>query len=299
MSPINVVWSEGVLGGDGRSRYATNTLLNTAIDRAEVGFVHRNGWAELPSDASGAVVVIQGEHLAGQEADLLNRMASFSWALTVVMGDECRRFNSRPFVGPRRKVWRQYPIPGKHDYEDRRLTAGYPQDCPMYLEHLQDVLANKTLDFSYAGQVNSATRQACVSQLRSLPNGYVYQSSGFWQGLPRDEYYRKVAESKVIACPGGAAFPESLRMGEALEAGCVPVVEDCFIVGTSYWKYVLGEELPFPTLTNWQDFPRLLEQVLREWPANRNRLQTWWAGYKARMPRWFEEDLRAVGALDA
>lgn len=296
MAPVNAVWAEGVLGGDGRSRYATNTLLNTAMDRAEVGFVHRNGWKELPSEALGAVVIVQGEHLAGQEADLLNRMASFSWALTIIMGDECRKFNSRPFCGLRRKVWRQYPVPGVHDYEDRRLICGYPSDCPAYLEHLRKEMAEKSLYFSFAGQINNASRRICLEQLKLLPNGFVYPTPGFWRGLPRDEYYRKVAESKVVACPGGAAFPESLRMGEAFEAGCVPIVEDCFFNGTSYWRYVLGEEPPFPTLTNWRDFYQVLDQALGKWPANRDRLQTWWAGYKARMPRWFEEDLRTIGA---
>jgi hypothetical protein len=267
------------------------------MDRAEVGFIHRNGWDELPADASGAVVVIHGEHLAGKEPELLTRMANLSWILMIIMGDEPRIFNSDFFVGTRCKIWRQYPIPKRHDHEDRRLTAGYPSDCPAFLEHLQREMKEKKLNWSYMGQVSNFSRRQCVAQMKMLLHGYLYESPGFWLGLPRDEYYRRLAESKVVICPGGGAFPESLRMGEGLEAGCVPIVEDHLFNGISYWEYVLGEKPPFPTLVHWSDLPQRLDEVLRDWPASRDRLQDWWKGYKERMARWFEDDLRAVGGI--
>jgi hypothetical protein len=86
-------------------------------------------------------------------------------------------------------------------------------------------------------------------------------------------------------------------LGEALEAGCIPIVEDCLLGGRSYWEYVLGENPPFPTLRHWSDFPLHLDQALREWPENRDKLQTWWKEYKTRASRWLVEDLRAIGAL--
>ncbi len=294
---INCVWAEGSLEADNRSRYATNTLLNNALDKSEVGFVHRNGFAELSGGASGAVVVIHGEHQKDQVTELADRVARLDWALTIVMGDEPRVFPSQRFTGPRRKVWRQYPIPGRHDHEDRRLIAGYPSDCPAHLFHLKGEMRRKPLDFSFMGQVANSSRRACVAQLRGLPNGHVYESPGFWQGLPREEYYRIMAESKIVACPAGGAFPESLRLGEGLEAGCVPIVEDYRFNGVSYWRHVLGEEPPFPVLLNWSEFPQLLNQTLSGWPANRDRLQVWWAEYKKRMCGWLVEDLNAIGGL--
>ncbi|MHB8501509.1 MAG: hypothetical protein ACYDHE_11265 [Candidatus Acidiferrales bacterium] len=291
------MWYEGSLEADNRSRYGTNTLLNNALDRAEVGFVHRNGPSELPPDVYGCVVVLHGEHLAHKVPEITNWVNRFAWCLVVIMGDEARLFDSKPFVGPRRKIWRQYPYPGRHDHEDRRLVAGYPADCPAFLEHLTPEIKRKPLNWSYMGQVSNPSRKQCVTILKMLLHGYLYESPGFWQGLARGEYYKKMAESKVVACPAGGAWPESLRVFEALEAGCVPVVEDCLLGGASYWRYVLGEEPPFPTLRHWADFPMRLDEALREWPANRDKLQEWWKSYKLRMPRWFEEDLRAIGAL--
>jgi hypothetical protein len=167
----------------------------------------------------------------------------------------------------------------------------------MHMEHLQAEIHKKPLNWSFMGQVNNPSRKQCVTVLKMMLHGYLYESPGFWQGLPRGEYYKKMAESKIVACPAGGAWPESLRLGEALEAGCIPIVEDCLLGGRSYWEYVLGEKPPFPTLRHWSDFPLHLDQALREWPENRDKLQTWWKEYKTRASRWLVEDLRAIGAL--
>lgn len=291
---MDCVWAEGSLEVDNRSRYATNTILNNALDKAEVGFVHRNGLAELPKDAKGCVLVVHGEHMAGRVDELLEWSHPLEWMLMIIMGDESRSFKSDRFVRARRKIWRQYPNPTIHGHEDRSMVAGYPADCPGYLEHLQAEIACKPLDWSYAGQVNSTNRRQCVTQLKMMNRGFLYESPGFWRGLPRDEYYKRMAESKVVACPSGGAFPESLRIFEAIEAGCVPVVENHQFGNVSYWDYVFGERPPFPILVHWSDFPRHLDQALREWPENRNLIQAWWAAYKAKLPPWLEEDIAAI-----
>jgi hypothetical protein len=297
---INCVWYEGSLEADNRSRYATNTLLNNGLDRAEVGFVHRNGPQELPAEATGCVCVLHGEHLAGKVDEIRTWSGRLGWCLFIIMGDEPRIFKSESLKTTRRKIWRQYPDPRKHAHEDRRLVAGYPADCPIILEHLQAEIKKKPLTWMFAGQVNNPSRRQCVAQLKmmsAINGGYLYESPGFWLGLPRDEYYKRMAEAKVVACPAGGAWPESLRIWEALEAGCVPVVEDCLLGGTSYWEHVLGEKPPFPTLRHWSDFGLHLDQALKEWPVNRDKLQVWWREYKTRASRWLEEDLRAIGAV--
>lgn len=315
---VNVVWSECPLASDNRARYATNTLLNLAMDHAEVGLVHRNGFENLPPDAKGAIVVIHGEHQVGIARELISRVRQLQWSLSIVTGDECSLFPSWELVGANRKVWQQYPVPGQHDFADRRLTAGYPHDCPNHLDLLRSQFSatgvggygvfdtDRIYDFSYVGQVNHAGRRACVNVLKTMLNGYVYETPGFWQGLDRAEYYRILTRTKVVACPAGGAIPESLRIGEGIEAGCMVVVDDRWPPGfprlgrpgmNGYWRHVLQEEPPFPVIQDWRAFPEVLEDVLRGWPANRDRLREWWGGYKRRWAKWLEDDLRALGAL--
>jgi len=299
---INCVWSENPISADNRSWYGLSTLINNAMDKAELGLVHRNGFKQLPPDADGAVVVIHGGHQVSEAAQLFNQINRLSWSVTIVIGDEEGAFPTQGLVGPRRRLWVQMPIPGVHDHATRKIICGYPHDTPIFLIHCEKELREKPLGWFYAGQVNHQWRRECVTQLKMMNQGFLLESPGFWSGLERGEYYKKFASCKVAPCPAGACTPDTLRVAEALEAGCVPVVEDRWPPffprrghkETSFWRYVLGEEPPFPTIVHWSDFPMAYDQALRDWPGNRDKLQDWWKGYKERMKNWLEEDVNAV-----
>ena len=297
---FNCVWAEGSLEADNRSHYALATLINNMLDRTEgLGFVHRNGFEQLPEDAPGAVIVIHGEHLMGKILELSERIKNLRWAISIIIGDEPAQFRSNFLVGDRKKVWIQMPIPGRSDHASRRLICGYPHDAPIFLANCADLIAKKSLDWSFAGQVNNINRRQCAQILRELKNGFLYESPRFWSGIPRDEYYGIMADSKVVVCPTGACTPDTLRVAEALEAGCVPIVEDRWPSSTTtgYWKYVLGEEPPFPLVTQWSDFTKVLDATLAGWPTICGNLQLWWKDYKSRMCSWLSEDMKLVGAL--
>lgn len=301
---INCVWSETSLDADNRSHYGIATLVNNMLDRAELGFVHRNGFGQLPPDADGAVVVVHGDHQASNPQPVIDAVARLSWAVTIVIGGDEGLFPAERLQGGRKKVWVQMPIPGVHDFAHRKLICGFPHDAPAYLELCEKEKARRMFNWGFSGQVNNQNRRNCVAQLKMCLHGYLKETPGFWQGLDRQEYYRLLADCKVAPCPSGAATPDTLRLAEALEAGCVPIADDRwppffprrgFRPGmTGYWEYVLGEKAPFPTLTDWGEFPGLLERSLAEWPVNSLRLQEWWKSYKERMRSWLQEDVASV-----
>jgi len=300
---INCVWSETSLDADNRSHYAIATLVNNALDRAELGFVHRNGFKQLPSDADGAVVIVHGEHQVNKSQELFNDLTRLKWAVVIVIGDDGALFPSEFIHGclpkGRCKLWLQMAVPQRHHFIDRRIICGFPHDAPAFLGH--ELGKDRIYEWSYAGQVNHRWRRECVNVLRNLPKGYLYESPGFWNGIPRDQYYRVMAQSKIVACPAGACTPDTLRMAEALEAGCVPIVEDRWPpnfprgasgVTTGYWRWVLGEQPPFPIITDWSQFPSMLAEHLVDWENRALRLKFWWHMYKEKQWRWLEEDVR-------
>lgn len=301
---VNVVWSETSLDADNRSHYAIATLVNHAFDRAELGCIHRNGFHQLPPDADGAIVVIHGEHEVRKAAQVLENINRLKWAVSIVIGDDWSVFPTEYLRGSRRKVWQQMPIPGVHDWVDRKLICGYAHDTENWLAHYEEQKRYRTLDWFFAGQINHPGRKQCVTQLKMIPCGFLHESPAFWSGLSRAEYFQKLASCKIAPCPSGAATPDTIRLAEALEAGCVPIAEDKwpptfprknFSPGkTGYWRYVLGEEPPFPILNEWHQLPPIYDQVMCEWPENQRRLQSWWADYKQKMWRWLTEDVNAV-----
>lgn len=300
---LNCVWSETSLDADNRSHYGIATLVNNALDRAELGFVHRNGFAQLSADAAGAVVIVHGEHQARAFQRTVDDVNRLGWAVVIVIGDDAALFPLERFDRNRRKFWVQMAVPGRHDWADRKLICGFPHDAPAFLEHCKDL--PRRYVWSFSGQVNHAWRRECLAQLQTMPDGFVMQTPGFWQGLDRAEYYKLLAESKFVVCPSGACTPDTLRVAEALEAGAIPVADDRFPPGyprraqpgyvtTGYWRYALGVEPPFPTLTNWAEFSGVLDEWSRDYELRRHNLQAWWQGYKKQMSRWLEDDVHEL-----
>lgn len=294
---IPVVWYEGVQDLVKRSRYGIATLLNDAFDGArDFEFNHQD---TMNGTSDGAVVVLHGDHLRNRVEAIQADLATLPWALVVVIGDEASVFPSGRLTASNRILWQQMPIPGIHDFAKRKLICGYPHDMPQHLFYYKDVMsAERPYDWFFAGQVNHILRRKCVEKLRNLRNGRLIETPGFWQGLDRAEYYHQMVESKVIVCPAGASTPDTLRVAEALEAGCVPIVDGLHHRAgypKGYWQYVFGENPPFPVVEDeWQSLPQVMEQVLSQWPSNRNQCVEWWKNYKRKMVSWMSEDLQEI-----
>jgi hypothetical protein len=135
-----------------------------------------------------------------------------------------------------------------------------------------------------------------------MPNGRLIENAGFWQGLPRAEYYATMASAKIIPCPSGPTTPDSFRVAEALEAGCLPIVDaTCPRAGypEGFWKNIFGYVPPIPFIEDWKDLPAVMEKALAGWPANRDTAYAWWQAYKAQSALWLKTDLDYLrGAFD-
>lgn len=291
---VPVVWYEGVQGLEKRSRYGIATLLNEAFDGArDFEFLHQD---TMSGAYNGAVVVLHGEHLRNVSFKVAADMSALPWALVVVIGDEASVFPTSWVMNqPNRVLWQQMPVPGFYNHAKRKLICGYPHDAQMHLANYDVMAVDRPLDWFYSGQVNHIRRRQCIEELQHLHGvGQVIQTPGFWQGLDRAVYYRRMAEAKIVPCPAGASTPDTLRVAEALEAGCVPIADGLhYRIGypRGYWQYVFEEEPPFPIIEDWRTLQVVMDRQLADWPNNRNRCVEWWKNYKRKMVSWMQEDI--------
>lgn len=294
---IPVIWHEGVLSWEKRSRYGMSTLLNETFDNTrEFEFIHGSTMADLPPGAQEAVVVIHGEHEFNKVDQIEQDLNQLSRAIVVLACDEPGIFPGRRLVHPKRKIWLQTPNPNS-SLGDRFMTCGYPHDIHMHLANMNAQAVERPFNWFFSGQVTHGRRQACVMQLRNMQGGLLVETAGFWQGLPRDEYYRNMTLAKIIPCPSGPATPDSMRVAEALEAGCVPIVDALCSRGgypLGYWDTVLKQKPPFPIIEDWSTLPRVMAEELAKWPANRDILVAWWKEYKRSMCDWLHQDIEEI-----
>ena len=85
-----------------------------------------------------------------------------------------------------------------------------------------------------------------------------------------------LTSTKFIPCPNGFVHPETYRLYEALECGCIPIVENAY----KYYDRLFPNN-PFIKVDRWIE----AKPVIREWgddqiKQKREECRTWWSHYK-------------------
>lgn len=230
---------------------------------------------DVPLTDAG-VVILPGAGHAGHErkvADVIPEGRTL-----VVTSDEEHRFDLAALDRPDLTVWRQYARP---DDGSRPFLVGYTPHLRPNLAAIGDV--ERTVDVSFAGQVTHDRRRQAVAAVEGL-GGKVWASEGFTQGLTPDVYAYTLASSRIVACPSGPCHPDTFRIYEALEAGCVPLVDGRAPGWDHDWwpAWQFGGEVPFPVVTEWSavELGPVVTHILGDWPWWAARCSAWWAQQK-------------------
>ena len=241
----------------------------------------------FPEDKRGVVIVIKGgdnwEYVDKLNADI----AKYHWVIILITGIEQGHNFYTKIKHPNMRIWLQTPRSG--DKADWYIPVGYPTYIKPYLP----VQLEKIYDVSFAGQNTHERRQQCIKVLESLPNTFVYPTEGFNQGMKYPEYIKTLAQSKLVACPGGAMSPDSFRVYEALEAGSIPVVDKHS--GYSRYEGDFWEKLfpnnPLLKIDNWNKLPTVLDEILANYDNILDLTMQWWAEYKQKFVSKLLEDI--------
>jgi hypothetical protein len=249
-------------------------------------------YAGYPNVDGPVCLIVPGRYYA-QHTDQINQaIKRFVSVLMVVTSDEEALFDIWEIRHDRIKFMVQTPRQGR-DYGGARLFGvGFPP-------HFNDLPAEpseKLVDVYLSAQNTHVRRSECFEALKDWPD--VFPTDGFTSGVTPEVYAGVMSRTKVAPCPSGAVSPDSFRLFEALEAHCVPIADTVSPVDglTDYWDRVLPGH-PFPTITDYADLAGYIGDVLKDWPANANRLIAWWYQQKRRYAHWLVEDLEALCAL--
>lgn len=293
--------------------YADQGLLEAVLDRTlwtppdPLVFAHhedvgRAGGGFLAVE--GAVVVLPARHHASEDdvSWFLAELGRLRWYVVILSGDEEWVFPWQSVPrDERRKVWVMQPRP-EHADLDGLIPGGWYPGTREGLAGV-DPGSDRPLDWMFAGQITHKRREQMAQALRDLPRGLYHPTKGYLHGMPREAYLRHLSEAKVAPCPSGPMTVDTARPLEALEAGCVPVVDTVTPRGETYdyWSLCFGEDCPLPRISDWQTFPAMLRAELARWPDNANRLSAWWQDWKRHIALQLERQVREAAEcpLDA
>lgn len=116
-------------------------------------------------------------------------------------------------------------------------------------------------------------------------NLFVLASNGFSAGYNVGLYSAVMEDCIFAPCPAGNS-PETIRLYDALELGCIPVsLSHAFLISGDALAAI--GPVPFPTLTGWNELPAFLDRMKSVALSNPDEISTlqaktinWWGSYK-------------------
>ena len=146
-------------------------------------------------------------------------------------------------------------------------------------------------NWSFAGNIEKSSRRAMIHTLGTIGGGHVHgaDSSGPWllkgtanptPPLAVADYAQLMSETVFAPCPAGWENLDSFRVCEALEAGCIPIVE--YRPSYDYFRHLFGDH-PMITVGDWSEAPAAIAELQADPGAlERRRLacETWWQEHK-------------------
>ena len=232
------------------------------------------------------VVVVPGRQNVGNIDKINNYISRLQGVLFILTGEEEGAFEIEKITHPNIKIWLMTPQQGRlYTNVDKFFGDGHTP----HMSQLPKEVPDKTLRWFFAGQATNQRRYDCCNELRRLNDGELVESPTFAGGLSQEEYVKKMAISRVVPCPGGPQIPDTFRVFEALEAGCIPLVDEYSAKSLSkgYWHMIFGENIPFPIVRDWTDARGLINYFNDTFTHESNKIFAWWQMYK----RNFANDL--------
>ena len=138
--------------------------------------------------------------------------------------------------------------------------------------------------WSFAGDSKKLTRADMMAAMEKIPNGFAHLTSGFGaaDALSTADYRAMLDDTVFAPSPSGWSSLDSFRVYEALEAGCIPIVERR--AHFDYFTTLLGPH-PIPTISTWTEAPEIIQRIQADDVVERiqQACAAWWAAYKPKL----------------
>jgi hypothetical protein len=153
---------------------------------------------------------------------------------------------------------------------------------PSQPSHVATSITNRKWVWAFAGGT-SAARLSMVKAFTDVrPNQCILFDSrrGEKPPLNQDAFISLLSDTIFSPCPMGNVVLETFRLYEALELGCIPILE------RRRWHRYFGPLMPgnpLPTFRNWRkaaDFVKQISREPKELESYRHRVSVWWFNYK-------------------
>jgi len=136
---------------------------------------------------------------------------------------------------------------------------------------------NKKYKWAFTGTPHKSSRHDLLFQLSGIEPFFCHKTEKFnVKIISVDEMSEILSSTEFLPCPNGFFHPETYRLYEALECGCIPIIENAY----KYYDRLFPSN-PFIKIDKWAD----AKPIIKGWgndqiKKKREECSIWWSEYK-------------------
>lgn len=189
------------------------------------------------------------------------------------LGDESGIYDSSLMYSKFNYVWRSFCL-GKY-FNNKKVSClpiGYKSGIFFKKESVK-----RKYKWAFLGTPHKSSRHDLLFQLSDIKPSFFHKTKKFNDKiLDVSKMCEILTSTEFVPCPNGFVHPETYRIYEALECGCIPIVENAY----KYYDRMFPNN-PFLKVDKWIE-AKLLIQALKDDQIKKKReeCKTWWSQYK-------------------
>jgi len=234
-----------------------------------------------------SIIVVEGSQ-SEKYLPYFNSLHAMGYKFGVVVLSDETTTSSTVYYPEVKFVLRNYWRTEYEKYKNVRpiplgYARGFWKDCA---DKTIKPASERKYNWAFAGEISGdkPTRSAMYQAMMRVPQGYVHTVSYFYAPdcLPKEQYRTLLLDTIFAPASMGYCSQDTFRIYEALESGCIPIVEK---FPSDYFANLFGS-YPFLSVNSWDEAPVLINELLAD-PVNLENLRAkcyqWWLDYKKQL----------------
>tara|TARA_B100000029_G_scaffold272925_1_gene267709 strand:+ start:1642 stop:2532 length:891 start_codon:yes stop_codon:yes gene_type:complete len=139
--------------------------------------------------------------------------------------------------------------------------------------------------WTFTGTPHKSSRHDLLFQLSSIKPFFCHKTEKFdTKIISVEEMSEILSSTQFLPCPNGFFHPETYRLYEALECGCIPIVENAY----QYYDRLFPKN-PFIKVDKWKDAKSIIiNWNIEEIHKKQKECESWWNAYKTNLQEFIK-----------
>lgn len=154
-------------------------------------------------------------------------------------------------------------------------------------------IANQNIDkrkfkWAFIGTPHKSSRHDLLFQFSDIKESFCHKTVEFNKKIISVAQMNKIlSATEFLPCPNGFVHPETYRLYEALECGCIPIVENAY----KYYDRLFPDN-PFIKVDKWIE----AKSIIRDWgdaqiKQRQEECKIWWEKYKIEIQNFVKDKI--------